>query len=152
MTSLKPETPFCNFGMLPTHTSCIAAQPHKTWIADSASLVQTWHLSSLIILLFTRLHFVGKMSLHALHPKILILFGTQSFHKTGQMNSPLKILPDSHYSRNLLATLYADLTENFPCLLCNQMIESEKALLLRGILVIASKYSLWNNVMIISPL
>ena len=155
MTSRKPKQPFCSFEMLLAHTSCTAAHSHKAWMANSDSLVQIGHLSSLMILLLTRLNHVGKISLHALHQKTLISFGIQSFHKTGQIIFPAHPLEDSArfpLPWILLANLYADLIENFPFLLYIQMIEFEIALQLRGILQIASTSSLWNNDTIISLL
>lgn len=67
---------FYKWGKLLAHTSLAAPQPHSECKHVSVGSIQIGHTTSAITFLRCKLTLVGKISLHALRPNTLLLFGT----------------------------------------------------------------------------
>ena len=127
--------------LLDDHTSFALSQNQKIWHADSGSFPQASQRLSLVMRLFHKFSFMAKMSLHALHAKCLIVFGTRIFQRSLQTCSRAAGFELSGEFPSVdisWASLYALLTVNFPFLLSAHIRWSLAPCVLSGMLKIAS--------------
>lgn len=105
---------FYKWGKLLAHTSLAAPQPHSECKHVSVASLQIGYTTSAITFLQCKLTLVDKISLHALRPNTLLLFGSlnlQIFLHTSWLKTPLDASTQSASLANWQATRYPDLTE-----------------------------------------